>query len=188
MYAFAQEQKFEHVKCVFSPVPLTGVQRTIVDPEQIQCLTQQVRCPLCHLLGTLRLWQASVKYMIVIGLFLFDEDCQQPVTDTVFTSIEDSSATNKSGEKPFMVNKAATLASLLVGMGPYKFNSFCQHLDMPGFALKSFNKHASCFYNKNEALVDHFSHRGRISSLLTWNALTKPGVLFFTVQMSSRRR
>ena len=110
MYALAQEQKFEHVKCVFSSVPLTGVQMTIVDLEQIQCLTQQVRCPLCHLLGTLRLWQANVKYGLVIGLFLFCQDCQQPVTDTVFTSNEDSSATNKSGEKPLMVNKAATLA------------------------------------------------------------------------------
>ena len=77
-----------------------------------------------------------------------------------------------------MVNRAATLASLLVGMGPYKFNSFCQHLDMSGLAQKSFNKHASHFYNKNEALVDHFSHRGRSSNLLTWNALKKPGVLF----------
>ena len=85
---------------------------------------------------TLRLRQANVKYGLVIGLFLFRQDCQQPVTDTVFTSNEDSSATNKSGEKPFMVNKAATLASLLVGMGPYKFNSFCQDLDMPGLAQK----------------------------------------------------
>ena len=59
---------------------------------------------------------------------------------------------------------------------------------MPGLAQKKFNKHASHFYNINEALVDHFSHRGRSSSLLTWNALKTPGVLFFTVQMSSRRR
>ena len=77
-----------------------------------------------------------MKYGLVIGLFMFCQDCQQPVTDTVFTSNEDSSATNKSGEKPFMVNKAATLVSLLVGMGPYKFNSFCQHLDMPGLTQK----------------------------------------------------
>ena len=145
MYALAQEQKFEHVTCAYSAVPLTGVQRTIVDLEQIQCLTQQVRCPLCHLLGTLRLRQANVKYGLVVGLFLFCQDCQQPVTDTVFTSNEDSSATNKSGKKPFMVNKAATLASLLLDMGPYKFNSFCQHLDMPGLHQKSFNKHASRF-------------------------------------------
>ena len=63
---------------------LTSVQRTIVDIEQIQCLTQQIRCPLYQLLGTLRLRQASVKYRLVIGLFLDLSriDVTMPIRDT----------------------------------------------------------------------------------------------------------
>ncbi|GFO12967.1 hypothetical protein PoB_003947200 [Plakobranchus ocellatus] len=69
-----------------------------------------------------------------------------------FTSSRNPKAQHR--PRPFVVHEAVVMASLMSGMGPYSFNSFCEYMEMPGLHQKTFNKFAKRIYSQNERLGD----------------------------------
>ncbi|GFO07494.1 hypothetical protein PoB_003399900 [Plakobranchus ocellatus] len=129
------------------------VVRTVVDLGQIGLLAKQVSCPECLTKGTIRLRQDQRKGLVVrLSRSVMNVT---NVTEPVFSSATelDAPGTNK----PFNINKAATCASLQVGLGLYKFNNFCQFINMHGIDQKTFDKFASRMYEQNNYLADSVS-------------------------------
>ncbi|GFO27487.1 hypothetical protein PoB_005399200 [Plakobranchus ocellatus] len=148
-YTFSRtEQKFAHFGQETNETHNPDVTRTIVDLQQIDLLVKQVCCPECCNKGTLRLHQ-DTRMGLVVPLSLFCDACNTSVTETIPSSTQT--------DKKYTVNKSAVFASLQVGLGPCRFNNFCQHMDMPGLHHSSFNKHAKDIYDERDTIADSVS-------------------------------
>ncbi|GFO14624.1 hypothetical protein PoB_004112900 [Plakobranchus ocellatus] len=127
---------------------VANIKRTIVDLTQIEEIVADLRCHHCLSDNGLAM-ETPIRFGFAIKLVIICRNCGETLSSK-FTSARNLNSV--STPKPFVINEAATMSSLLAGMGPYSFRNFCEYMELPGVHPKTFNKIAKRLYSQNEVL------------------------------------
>ncbi|GFO15278.1 hypothetical protein PoB_004178300, partial [Plakobranchus ocellatus] len=139
-------------KLALFPVPdahnVASIKRKIVDLTQIEEIVADLKCHHC-LSGNGLAMEKLIRFGFAIKLVIVCRHCGE-TPSSKFSSARNLNSI--STPKPFVIDEAATMSSLLAGMGPYSFRNFCEYMEPPGMHPKTFNKIAKRLYSQNEVL------------------------------------
>ncbi|RUS68776.1 hypothetical protein EGW08_023461 [Elysia chlorotica] len=93
--------------------------------------------------------RTPARYGMAVKLEAVCRNCNNTLSSQ-FSSAKNVASLSR--PKPFVVNEATVMSSLLSGMGPYCLNNFCEALEMPSLHQKTFNKFANRLYSQNQRL------------------------------------